>query len=125
MRTSVKHSRFHVWHVLRKAVEFLSNLESKLAGVCQDQNGSLSFNRLQAVEDGHHEDSGLSHAGFGLAKDVHALNSGQQAFMLNWIGDNRRIKRGGVIPAEISEGRVGEGTRMAADLRKDARNQHR
>ena len=70
-------------HVLREPLVLFADLESQLAGVAHHDNGDLSVLGFQLLQGCKNEYGGLTHAGLGLAQDVHAQNCLGNAFVLD------------------------------------------
>ena len=69
--------------VLGEPLVLFTDLEGQLPGVAHDQDGDLAVGGLDLLESGQDEDGRLSHAGLGLAQDVHAQHGLRDALVLH------------------------------------------
>lgn len=67
---TVKHSRFHFWHVFAEPGIFILDLIGEFTGVAHDQNRTFARIWLDLLQCGENEDGGLSKSRFGLAKNI-------------------------------------------------------
>lgn len=88
--TTVEHGSLDIRQVLAESRVLVLDLVRQLAGVAHDKDGAFARNRLQLMESGQNEDSGLSKARLGLAKHIDVEDRGRNADLLDCSDAERR-----------------------------------
>lgn len=81
--TTVEHSGLDIREILGKASILVLDLVGQLTRVAHNENRGLSSDRLQLVEGGQDEDSGLTQTGLGLAKNIDIKDGSRDAHLLD------------------------------------------
>lgn len=82
-RAAVEDRRLDLRHILAEASIFVLDLICQLASVAHYQDRCLALNRLDLLQSGEDEDSGLTKTGFGLAKDICSKDGLRNAYLLD------------------------------------------
>lgn len=81
--SSVEHVSLDVWHILGETGVLITDLVSQLSGVTDNQGGDFTWDWVQLLQGGQHENGSLTQTRLSLTQDVGSQDGLRDTDLLN------------------------------------------